>query len=70
MDDISELTHYLHRWAKGSSINLVNILPRESRVRNDVINILNEFIFRLSCQSCKFINIINTERNINLFSNY
>ena len=66
MDDIFDLTHFLHKWAKGAPINLINIFPRTSRVRNAIINILNEFLYRLSCQ-CKFIRYISTETDRSLY---
>ena len=65
--DISKLTFFLHEWAKSATVNLINILPRESWVRNRVINDLNDFLNTLS-RKCPYINKIDTELNRNLFS--
>ena len=65
--DIDNLVAFLHRWAALSSINMINILPRGSIVRNRVINNLNNFSIDL-CSKYSFTNFISTELNRNLFS--
>ena len=48
-------------------MNVLNILPRESIVRNEVINILNYHIVQ-SSQSKNYVNFVSTEKDRNLFS--
>ena len=50
-------------------INLINILPRFSCVRNSVINYLNMFINDLCYRNPYYMNYVNTEASRNLFSN-
>ena len=57
----------MHEWAKSATVNLINILPRESWVRNRVINDLNDFLNTLS-RKCPYINKIDTELKRSLFS--
>ena len=56
----------MNEWAKGASINILNILPRVSIARNYVINDLNMFIREL-CRSNNY-SFINTESERNMFS--
>ena len=65
--DIDNLVAFLHRWAALSSVNIINILPRGSIIRNRIINNLNNFIIDL-CSKYSFTNFISTEFNRNLFS--
>ena len=61
------LIDFLHSWATSSVINILNILPRASMARNQVINIINSYIHELSHQR-EFVNMIHTEFNRSLFS--
>ena len=65
--DIKKLVDYLHEYAPAASIKLTNILPRESAVRNLVINELNFYLKEL-CKSSNFLKFISTEVNRNLFT--
>ena len=62
-----ELTDFLHKWASSAKINILNILPRESLVRNNVINTLNQYINDLSFKY-PFIEIVATENHRELFT--
>ena len=66
-DDISKLSRFLHEWAASAKINLINILPRESFSRNNVINELNKFIFNLG-EHHSYINFISTEWDRDIFT--
>ena len=66
-EDIAKLTHFLHHWACSATISVINILPRATRARNQVINDLNLFIDDL-CQRHTYLNTINTEVDRNLYS--
>ena len=63
---IEKLVKKLHEWAPLALINIVNILPRESRVRNEVICDINHFISNLS-HTYSYVNMIDTERDRYLF---
>lgn len=65
--EINQLISFLHSLAPSASINLINILPRNSSRRNNVINQLNNHLFTLS-QTVPYINFVNTELNRSLFS--
>ena len=65
--DISNLVAFLHGWAVSATINIVNILPRVSRVRNLVINDLNTHIWDIS-NRLSYVNVVDTEYDRNLFS--
>ena len=65
--DITKLTLFLHEWALPATINLINILPRVSRVCNVLINELNKFLSHLGDQY-QYINKVNTELNRSLYS--
>ena len=65
--DILNLSQFLHEWAALAKINIINILPRESWVRNTAINELNKYIFDLSGRY-SYINMVRTEFDSRLFS--
>ena len=65
--EFEELTHFLHSWANEALINIVNILPRVSAIRNNMINIINQYIYQLSSES-SFVEMVSTERHRSLFS--
>ena len=67
-EGITNLTNYLHKWAKSATINLINVIPRASRARNMVINDINLFIANL-CKRDPYLNMIKTEVTRKLFSN-
>ena len=48
LDEMEQLISFLQNWAHTASINVLNILPRESSVRNKIINYLNKFLFDFS----------------------
>ncbi len=60
--DIENLIESLHKWAPNANINVVNILPRESRVRNEVISNINQFLSKLH-NKYSYVNMISTEKN-------
>ena len=66
--NIEKLVLKLHEWAPHASINTVNILPRESYLRNKVICDINHFISSLSC-TYSYVNMIDTEKDRYLFVN-
>ena len=53
---------FLREWAPYAKIKLLNILPRESRIRNDVINRINNYICSLA-NKFDFVNNPDTEFN-------
>ena len=61
------LADFLHDWAKSALISYINILPRESFVRNCVINTLNNHIEQL-CIHRPFLTMTSTELHRNLFT--
>ena len=67
-DDISELVRYLQHHFPQATINLLNILPRETKGRNDVIAAINSYTKSLcersSSHQLKYIDTISN----NLFS--
>ena len=65
--EITALRSHVHIMAPNATINVLNILPRNSYQRNLAINYLNNFLYNLSCQYSE-INYINTELNRCLFS--
>ena len=65
--EYNELSHYLHAWASSAKINILNILPRASLARNNVINSLNHYIRQLSFKY-PFIEMISTEKDRGLFT--
>ena len=44
MKDVTDLINFLHTWSSHSTIYNINILPRTTRVRNEVINHMNNFL--------------------------
>ena len=68
MDDIANLALFLHDRFRTSTVNLINLLPRVSSLRNLVINSLNEFLSCL-CKEYDFLQMIGTEASRRLFSN-
>ena len=66
-NEFTHLTDVLNNWAKSASINFLNILPKESFYRNQVINLLNEHISMISNQKA-FVKMVSTEENRRLFS--
>ena len=65
--DYTKLVDFLHNWSCNADVNVLNILPRESIARNEVINILNYHIVQ-SSQSKNYVNFVSTEKDRNLFS--
>ena len=63
---IENLVLKLHEWAPNAMISIVNILPRESCVRNKVICDINHFILNLS-YTHSYVSMIDTERDRYLF---
>ena len=64
---LTHLANFLHAWANSASINFINILPRESGIRNIVINLLNSHITTLA-NNTPFISMVSTEKERNLFT--
>ena len=65
--ELTCLIDFLHSWSTTSSINFVNILPRESLVRNNVINSLNHYVKTLVYHR-PYLNMVSTELDRCLFS--
>ena len=65
--EIMELTSFLHTWADLASINFINILPRVSLARNQVINSLNCYVNEL-CGMYPYLKMVLTESHRSLFS--
>ena len=65
--EITELITFIHTWSEGASINFVNILPRVSFVRNQIINYLNSHIKHLS-DILPYLSLVSTELHRNLFT--
>ena len=65
--EITELISFIHTWAESTPINFINILPRVSSVRNQVINHLNNHIKHLS-NICPYLSMVSTELDRNLFA--
>ncbi len=64
--EITNLLMYLNNWSPSAIVNVLNILPRASRTRNEVINAINHHISRLATNS-RNINYISTELDRNMF---
>ena len=62
-----QIYQFLHNWNSNAIINFVNLLPRISRVRNQVINMLNNYLVD-QCSKSKFAKFISTENTRHLFS--
>ena len=67
VNDIYNLVNYLHERHFNAKINILNLLPRASISRNSVINDLNHYIVSI-CHQLGYLNFINTEHKICLFS--
>ncbi len=65
--DIETLVLHLHKWAPGANIRIVNVLPRESRVRNRVISDINQYIWKLQNRH-SFVSYLSTEKHRHLFT--
>ena len=65
--EFTKLFDFISSWAGSASINVLNILPRESFLRNYIINILNEHIHML-CNQKESFKMICTEEDRRLFS--
>ena len=65
--DIESFVKFLHSWAPSAIVKVINILPRESRCRNEVISDINRFIIQLKTQY-SFVKFISTERERFLFT--
>ena len=65
---IKTLILSLQKWAPNAKVNIVNILPRESFSRNQVISDINQFISKLQ-DDYPFVYVISTEKDRNLFAN-
>lgn len=68
LSDINDLISYIHQTFESAKLNIINILPRNSRLRNEVINNINSNL-KSYCSNSSYLEYINTEYNINLFSN-
>jgi len=66
LSEVEKLFKYLHEWARGAKINVINILPRASLARNTVINDLNCFMYKL-CGEYDYLDFVSTELNRYLF---
>ena len=64
--EMEQLISFLQHWAHTASINVINILPRTSATRNQVINKLNQFILEF-CSDNENLNFVGTEKQRNLF---
>ena len=65
--ELAQLANFLNDQCQAASINFINILPRESAVRNQIINSLNNYIKSLS-NDIPFVKMVSTELNRNLFT--
>ena len=64
--EFAEIYQFLHNWNSNVHINFINLLPRVSLARNQVINTLNNYLHD-QCSKSEFANFINTENTRNLF---
>ena len=64
---LNELITFLREHFSFTSINVINILPRYSSVRNEVINQLNEYLFNL-CSVDERLTFVGTEKDRNHFT--
>ena len=69
MSEISELVNYICGLFSGTEINLINILPRASRERSDIIRNLNDLIDSL-CKKhySRLLKFVDTYSRFHLFS--
>ena len=68
IQDISTLLDYIKNSFPNSSVQVINILPRDVKGRNDIINEINLRIKQL-CDIDESMNFIDTETEHHLFSN-
>ena len=64
--EFDQIYQFLHNWNSNALINFVNLLPRVSLARNQVINMLNNYLYN-QCSKSNAANFINTENTRNLF---
>ena len=64
--EYNQIYKFLHTWNTNATINFVNVLPRVSSIRNEVINKLNNYLYS-QCNKTKSANFIDTEYDRNLF---
>ena len=64
--EIENLVSFLKAWSPNANLNIINILPRESIARNNVINDLNGFLYCVCRKNGH--SFINTELNRCMFS--
>jgi len=64
---IEDLVLFLHNWAPSATVKIINILPRQSRCRNEVISDINRFIIQLS-NKYSYVKFVSTERERFLFT--
>ena len=67
INDIKNLMDFIHGWSNGASLNILNLLPKGSVHRNNVINKINHFL-RNICSQMNYLNFINAEYKLHLFS--
>ena len=67
MNDMEQLLDYLHHTFKSANLKVINVLPRASRLRNEVINKINSYLKLLS-NIRQYVTFINTESYFDLFS--
>ena len=65
--ELMQLITFLHDRCQSASIGFVNILPRESAVRNHIINSLNDHIYNI-VSSHLYLKMVSTESDRNLFT--
>ena len=65
--EFNDIINFLHGWASEAPINILNILPRVSSTRNNVINFINQYISQLSSK-CPFVEMVSTEKHRSLFT--
>ena len=65
-NSIENLVLFLHQWANAANLKIVNLLPRESSSRNEVISNVNQFISKLP-ERHSFLTMISTEKDRYLF---
>ncbi|KAL5254930.1 hypothetical protein ACHWQZ_G014395 [Mnemiopsis leidyi] len=64
---IEDLVLFLHNWAPSATVKIINILPRQSRCRNEDISDINRFIIQLS-NKYSYVKFVSTERERFLFT--
>ena len=65
--EFTQLVDFIHKWSTHATINVLNIMPRASFSRNQVINSLNHHFIQLS-HSKNFVKFVSTESDRNLFT--